>query len=181
LDDGTAVLLSGTVKETAEGLGSDAAAFRRLIGPLVAGWQGLLDDVLGPLHFPAHPLQVARFGLVALLPVATLARLAFRGGRAHALLAGLSAHAMLPLSWPGTAAFGLILGTVAHAVGWPMARGGSQRLAYAMGAHLRALGGEIVTGHRVQSLDDLPDAKAILFDTAPRQLVQIAGESLPAS
>jgi phytoene dehydrogenase-like protein len=181
LDDGTAVLLGGTVTETAEGLGSDAPAYGRLMGPSVAGCHELLADLLGPLHLPAHPLLVARFGLAALLPAVTLARLAFRGERARALLAGLSAHAMLPLSWPATAAFGLILGTVAHAVGWPMARGGSQSLADAMGAYLATLGGEMVTGHPVQSLDDLPGAQAMLFDVAPRQLVRIGGERFSAS
>ena len=180
LDDGTAVLLEGTVAETAARLGPDAAAYRRLMEPLVHGWQGLLDDVLGPLRFPAHPLGMARFGVMALLPAATLARMAFRGERARAVFAGMAAHAMLPLTQPATAAFGLILGLVAHAIGWPMARGGSQQIADALGTHLQALGGEIVTGHLVQSMADLPEARATLFDTSPRQMVQIAGDRLPA-
>jgi phytoene dehydrogenase-like protein len=180
LDDGTAVLVEGTVEETSANLGSDAAAYRRLMGPLVASWQALLDGILGPLRFPAHPFLMARFGLVALLPVTTLARTFFRGARARAVFAGMAAHGMVPLSWPATSAFGLTLGLVAHAVGWPMARGGSQCIADAMGAHLRSLGGEINTGYPVRSLADLPDARAALFDVTPRQLVQIAGERLPA-
>jgi phytoene dehydrogenase-like protein len=180
LDDGTAVLIEGTVEETAANLGPDAAAYRRLMGPLVASWQELLDGILGPLRFPEHPFLMARFGLFALLPATTLARTFFRGVRARAIFAGMAAHGMVPLSWPATAAFGLTLGLVAHAVGWPMARGGSQRIADAMGAHLRSLGGEITAGCSVRSLAELPDAQAALFDVTPRQLVQIAGEHLPA-
>lgn len=179
LDDDSAVLVEGSVAATAANLGPDAARYRRLMGPLVAGWQGLLGDVLGPLRIPRHPMLMARFGLAALLPAATLARVAYRGDRARAVLAGMASHAMLPLSTPVTAAFGLVLGLVAHAVGWPMARGGSQRIADALGAHLRSLRGEIITDHPVRSRADLPDARAILFDTSPRQLVQVVGNELP--
>jgi phytoene dehydrogenase-like protein len=180
LDDGTAVLVHGTVEETGTNLGTDAAAYCRLMGTLVAGWQGLLEDLLGPLRVPRHPLLMARFGLVGLLPAATVARRAFRGERARAVFAGMAAHAMMPLSTPATAAFGLVLSLVAHAIGWPMPCGGSQRIADALGAHLRSLGGRIVTGNPVRSMADLPDTQAVLFDTSPRQLVQIVGEQLPA-
>lgn len=179
LDDDTAVLVEGSVDATAANLGPDAARYRRLMGALVAGWQGLLGDLLGPLRIPRHPMVMARFGLAALLPAATLARMAFRGDRARAVFAGMASHAMMPLSTPATAAFGLVLGLVAHAIGWPMARGGSQRIADALGAHLRSLRGEIVTGHPVRSRADLPDARTILFDTSPRQLVQVVGKELP--
>jgi phytoene dehydrogenase-like protein len=180
LDDGTAVLVEGSIDATAANLGPDAARYRRLMGPLVAGWHGLLGDLLGPLRVPRHPIVMARFGLAGLLPADTLARAAFRGERARAVFAGMASHAMMPLSAPATAAFGLVLGLVAHAIGWPMARGGSQRIADALGAHLRSLRGEIVTGHPVRSRADLPDARAILFDTSPRQLVQVLGEELPS-
>jgi phytoene dehydrogenase-like protein len=180
LDDGTAVLVEGSVDVTAANLGPDAARYRRLMGPLVAGWQGLLGDLLGPLRIPRHPIVMARFGLAGLPSAATLARTAFRGERARAVFAGMASHAMMPLSAPATAAFGLVLGLVAHAIGWPMARGGSQRIADALGAHLRSLRGEIVTGHTVRSRADLPDARTILFDTSPRQLVQVMGKELPA-
>jgi phytoene dehydrogenase-like protein len=180
LDDGTAVMVEGTIEQTAANLGPDAGAYRRLMGPLVDGWQGLLDDVLGPLHFPSHPLLMARFGLSALLPAATLARRVFRGERARAVFAGMAAHAMLPLASPATAAIGLMLGIVAHGVGWPMARGGSQQFANALGAHLESLGGEICTGSPVRSMRDLPQVRATLFDTSPRALVEIAGDRLPA-
>jgi phytoene dehydrogenase-like protein len=180
LDDGTAVMVEGTVEQTAANLGPDAGAYRRLMEPLVAGWQGLLDDVLGPLRFPSHPVLMARFGLTALLPAATLARAVFRGERARAVFAGMAAHAMLPLTSPATAAIGLILGMLSHAIGWPMARGGSQRIADALGAHLESLGGEFHTGNPVHSTRDLPQARATLFDTSPRALVGISGDRLPA-
>ena len=180
LDDGTAVMVEGTVKQTAANLGPDAGAYRRLMEPLVDSWQGLLDDVLGPLRFPSHALLMARFGLTALLPAATLARAVFRGERARAVFAGMAAHAMLPLTSPATAAIGLILGMLSHATGWPMARGGSQRIADALGAHLESLGGEFHTGSPVHSTRDLPQARATLFDTSPRALVGISGDRLPA-
>jgi phytoene dehydrogenase-like protein len=180
LDDGTAVMVEGTVEQTAANLGPDAGAYRRLMEPLVDGWQGLLDDVLGPLRFPSHALLMARFGLTALLPAATLARAVFRGERARAVFAGLAAHAMLPLTSPATAAIGLILGMLSHAIGWPMARGGSQRIADALGAHLESLGGEFHTDSPVHSTRDLPQARATLFDTSPRALVGISGDRLPA-
>ncbi len=179
LDDGTAILVERSVAATAAQLGPDAGAYRRLLGALAADWRHVLAEMLGPLRFPRHPLSMVRFGLPALLPAASLARTLFRGERARALFAGMAAHAMLPLTWPGTAAFGLMLGALAHAVGWPMARGGSQAIADALAAHLRRLGGEIVTGRPITAISDLPPAAAVLFDVTPRQLEQIAGGRLP--
>ena len=181
LDDGTAVLVERSVEATAAQLGPDAAAYRRLMGPLAADWRNVLAEMLGPLRFPRHPLSLLRFGPPALLPAASLARLLFRGERARAVFAGMAAHAIMPLEWPATAAFGLVLGMLAHAVGWPMARGGSQRIADSLAAHLRSLGGEIVTGQWVGRMDDLPPATAALFDVTPRQLESIAGDRLPPS
>ena len=180
LDDGSAILVQRSVAATAAQLGGDAAAYRRLMGPLAADWRNVLGEMLGPLRFPRHPLSMVRFGLPALLPAATLAKMLFRGERARAVFAGMAVHAMLPLERPATAAFGLMLGILAHAVGWPMARGGSQRIADALAAHLRSLGGEILTGRPIERMDDLPPARAILFDVTPRQLEKIAGDRLPA-
>jgi phytoene dehydrogenase-like protein len=179
-DDGSAAVLERSVDATGESLGRDAAAYRRLMGPLLADWEGLASDLLGPLPLPPrHPLAMARFGLKAVRSARGLAESAFEGDRARALFAGLAAHSILPLERPVSAAFGLVLGTVAHAVGWPMARGGSGQIADALAAHLRSLGGEIVTGRCVESLDQLPPAGAILLDVTPRQLLQIAGDRLP--
>ena len=180
LDDGSAILVQRSVAATAAQLGGDAAAYRRLMGPLAADWRNVLGEMLGPLRFPRHPVSMVRFGLPALLPAATLARMLFRGERARAVFAGMAVHAMMPLEWPATAAFGLMLGILAHSVGWPMARGGSQRIADALAAHLRSLGGEILTDRPIERMDDLPPARAILFDVTPRQLEKIAGDRLPA-
>jgi phytoene dehydrogenase-like protein len=181
LDDGSAILVQRSVAATAAQLGGDAAAYRRLMGPLTADWRNVLGEMLGPLRFPRHPLSMVRFGLPALLPAATLAKMLFRGERARAVFAGMAVHAMMPLEWPATAAFGLMLGILAHGVGWPMARGGSQRIADALAAHLRSLGGEVLTDRPIARFDDLPPARATLFDVTPRQLEKIAGDRLPSS
>ena len=86
----------------------------------------------------------------------------------------------MPLEQVTTAAGGLMLGMVAHAIGWPFARGGSQSIATALAAYLRSLGGEIQTGVWVRSLADIPPARVVLFDVTPRDLVSIAGDALPA-
>lgn len=182
LDDGTAVVLERSVDATAAGLGRDAGAYRRLMGPLVRRWAAVTEDLLGPPPLPPrHPLALIGFGVEALLPASLLARLWFRGERARALFAGMAAHSILPLERPGSAAFGLILGMAGHAVGWPVAQGGSQAIADALAAYLRDLGGEIVTGRPVASLADLPPAGAFLFDVSPVNLLRIAGDRLPAA
>lgn len=181
LDDGSAVLLERSLDATAAGLGRDAAAYHRLMRPLVATWDAMLADVLAPLQMPPrHPLALMRFGLRAIWPATVLARALFQGPRARALFAGLAAHSILPLERPITSGVALMLGTLGHAVGWPMARGGAQRVADALAAHLRALGGQIVTSAPVDSLDELPAAKVTLLDVTPRQLLRLAGERLPA-
>lgn len=180
LGDGTAAVLHRSVEETAAGLGRDGRAYRRLMQPLVEGADRLLADFLGPFRPPRSPLLAARFGSSALLPAATLARTRFRDPAARALFTGLAAHSIQDLRSPGTAAFGLMLATLGHAYGWPVARRGSQVLADALAEHLRGLGGEIRTGHRVGSLAELPESRAVLLDVTPRQALAIAGDELPA-
>jgi phytoene dehydrogenase-like protein len=179
-DDGTAALLERSSEAAAPTLGEDEARWRRLFAPLAREAEPLLDDVLAPLHLPAHPLALARFGVRAAPPATLLARLSFRGAKARGLFAGLAAHSMLALERPPSAAFGLMLGLLGHAVGWPFPRGGTQRLADALGSYLRSLGGEIETGHRVESLAELGEARALLLDVTPRSLLALAGERLPA-
>ena len=179
-DDGTAVTLERSVDETADQLDKDGPAYRRLFTHLSDQWENLVEDLLGPLPFPPrHPFLLTRFGLAGLLPATLLARLSFVDFKARAVFAGLAAHSMLPLERPATAAFGLTLGVMAHSVGWPMARGGSQSVADAMAAYLVSLGGEICTNLYVHSMADLPSAKAYLFDLTPRQILKITGERLP--
>jgi phytoene dehydrogenase-like protein len=179
LDDGTAVALHRSVGHTAAGLGPDESAYAALIEPLAAGWPALAELLLAPPRLPRHPLLAARFGASAIRSAWGLAERAFTGRRAKALLAGMAAHAMRPLTAQGTAAYGIVLLTVGHAVGWPVARGGSQAVPDAMRAELEALGGVVETGRGVHSLRDLPAAKAILFDVSPRGLVEICGDQLP--
>jgi phytoene dehydrogenase-like protein len=179
-DDGSAAVLERSVVATAAGLGIDERAYRRLFGRLVSEADPLMAFILGPISRPPrHPLLSMRFGLPAMRSATGLARSRFRTPAARALLIGLSAHAMVPLDRAFTASFGLVLAVTAHAYGWPMVRGGTQRLADAMAAELRGLGGEIVTGHPVGSFADLPPARAVLFDTSPRALAAIAGDRLP--
>jgi phytoene dehydrogenase-like protein len=180
-DDGSAVLVHRSIDQTASGLGHDARAYRRLMQGLADEWPRLERSVLGPLRWPDHPFALARFGLHALRPACSLARATFREDRARGLFAGLAAHGMLPLDRMPTAGFGLVLGVMAHVAGWVFPRGGTQRLSDALAAHLRALGGEIVTGTPVRSVDELPPARAVLCDLSPKPLLRIAGHRFPAS
>src|SRR4051812_9576154 len=179
-DDGTAAVLERSVDGTAARLGADGRAYRDLFGPLVRDWPKLVPTLLGPMRLPAHPFSLARFGLRAIRSARSLVDRWFAGRDARGLFAGIAAHSILPLEWSGTAAYGLVLSIGAHADGWPVARGGSQKLVDAMASYLRSLGGRIETGRPVGSLDELPKAQSILCDVTPRQLVRMAGDRLPA-
>jgi phytoene dehydrogenase-like protein len=182
LDDGTAAVLHRSVRATAKTLGRDASVYRKLMVPLACDWVCILDALLGPLRplrISRHPLALARFGLGAIQPARAFAERRFQGQQARALFGGMAAHSMLALEQPPSAAAGLMLGLLGHAVGWPVARGGSQKVADAMSSYLRSLGGEIITDRPVASLDELPQARAVLFDVTPRQLLSIAGDHLP--
>ena len=181
LDDGTAAVLDRSLEITGHSLGPDGVAYRRLMQPLVANAAALFFETLGPFRPPRHPILMARFGLRALRSACGLARAWFEGPHARALFAGMAAHSILPLETKLTAAVGLMLGTAGHAVGWPVLKGGSQRITEAMTSYLRSLGGELVTGWRVQNFAELPPARAYLFDTAPRHLSRICAEQLPGA
>jgi phytoene dehydrogenase-like protein len=178
-DEGTAAAIERSVGETASALGSDAAAYRALFGPIVHDWPRLESVILGPLRVPRHPFAAARFGLEALRSADALARRTFSDRDARALVAGISAHGMLPLEQRPTGGIALVLGAMAHVAGWPIPEGGAQRIADAMASYLRSLGGEIVVNAEVTSIDDLPPARAILCDLSPRPLLRIAGHRLP--
>jgi phytoene dehydrogenase-like protein len=180
LDDGSAPVLERSVESTAEGLGADASSYRRLMGPLVAHACTLFGELVGPFRLPRHPITALRFAWRALRSGRGLAERYFQGEPARALMAGLAGHAILPLEQVPGAAIGLMLGTAGHAVGWPMPRGGAQRIADALASYLGSLGGEIVVGQRVGSVDDLPPARSVLLDVTPRQVLALAGHKLPA-
>lgn len=178
LDGGRAATLARSLAVTSDELGPDAAAWRRLMQPVVSQWDNISDYVLGPiLRPPRHPLAMARFGIRALRSADRLTG-RFTTDEARGLWAGLAGHGFLPLDSPLTASFGLVLGTLAHTHGWPFVRGGSQELANALALYLRSLGGTIVCGHRVTSLADLPHARAVVADVTPAQLVDLAGERM---
>ena len=181
LDDGQTLLLERSLTQTSAALGTDGSAYADLMAPLVRHWEPLMDMLLGPLRMPRHPLLLARFGLPGVRSARALAESRFAGQAARALFAGLAAHAVLPLDKRLTAAFGLVLAILAHAVGWPLVSGGSQRLADAMASYLTSLGGEIQTKAPVASVDDLPPSRVVLLDVTPRQVLRLAGHRLPTA
>jgi phytoene dehydrogenase-like protein len=178
IDGGRAGLLHGSVDETARSAGPDGRAWRRLFEPLVRRWDDIDEQLLGPvLRPPRHPVSMGLFGLRAVQPASRVAQ-RFDSDELRGLFAGVAAHGFLPLERPLTGSFGLVLGALAHVHGWPFVRGGSQRLADALVRHLEALGGTVVTGHAVRSLDELPPHRAVLADVTPRQLAAMAGSRL---
>jgi phytoene dehydrogenase-like protein len=179
-DDGHVALLSRRMADTGASLGRDGITWERLLRPLVARHDDFFADILRPIRVPRHPLLMARFGRLGLRSCESVARL-FNDAPARALLAGNAAHSFLPLSAPGSAAFGLVLAVAAHAVDWPCARGGSQTIVEALAARARACGCEIDIGVDVRSLADIPSSRAVLFDVTPRQLHAIAATALSSS
>ncbi|MCZ3386510.1 MAG: NAD(P)/FAD-dependent oxidoreductase, partial [Actinomycetia bacterium] len=174
---GKSLFLHQDVGATAAQLGRDGAAWARTVGALGRRWAAMADGVLEPLAVPPRsPLTTGAFGAAGLWPSTWFARSVFREERTRALFGGLAAHATLDLAAPLTTAVGLLLGGLAHGVGWPVAVGGSQSIADALVSRLESLGGELRTGHRVSSMADVPSARAVLFDVTPRQLLQIAGD-----
>ena len=180
LDGGHAATMVRSIDETAAGLGVDGRAWKRIFGPAARRFTPLADDLMRPiLHVPRHPLDLARFGVPALLPATVLAR-SFRTEPARALYAGCAAHLITPLTQPASASVGMMLISAGHHAGWPVAAGGSQAIGDALAGYLTSLGGVIETGRRVGALADLPEHDVALFDTSPTDLVAIAGDRLPA-
>jgi phytoene dehydrogenase-like protein len=180
LDHGRAAVLQRSVDDTAVELGADAASYRRLMGPLADAGLELTDGLLAPLDIPpAHPIHLARFGWTGVRSARGLARSRFETDEARALFAGLAAHSLLSLRSPATAAYGLILGVLGHVVGWPMARGGSQRIADALVGVIESAGGSIEVGRRVASLAELPSSADVVLDLTPRQVLGVLGDRAP--
>ncbi len=180
LADGRAAVVHRSLEETAAGFGVDSDRYRRLLLPFVDRVDDLLQQVLGPLRLPRHPLLMARFGIRAVRSARSLVDVWFRDERVRGMFAGMAAHSVLPLDRSLTAAVGLMFAATAHSGGWPLPRGGSQQIANALASYLRSLGGEILTGTRIDSLADVPPTRVVLFDTTPSSLIQIAGDALPA-
>jgi phytoene dehydrogenase-like protein len=178
LDDGTAVTLERPIEATVEQFGrADGDRYRALFQPFVEHFHELVRMILAPLRFPEAPLLFARFGLEALHSMRSLAG-TFDGERARGLLTGIAAHSMLPLGAAASASFALVLGSAGHAVGWPIARGGSQAITDALVACLRRHGGELEFNRPIEHLSQLPGARVYMLDVTPRQLLSIAGDQL---
>jgi phytoene dehydrogenase-like protein len=180
LDDGTAACLYRDLNFTAEQLCGDSRAYRCLMKPLARNWDKLADEFLRPiLHWPQHPIALARFGLPALCPAIWLAKRLFKREATRALFAGIAAHSFLPLEAPASSAFALVLGLAGHAVGWPIPRGGSQQISNALANCLRELGGKIEVNCRIQNLNELPKSRVTLLDVSVWEFLRIAGERMP--
>jgi phytoene dehydrogenase-like protein len=177
LDDGTAVLLERDIAHAKDTLGRDAGSWRRLMEPFARNWAALAAEVLAPVHLVSrHPFLLARFAIAALPPANAVAGFCFREARTRALFAGLAAHSFLSLDEPLSAAFGVLLGTAAHAVGWPIPRGGAQSITDALTVHLSTLGGRVHTSSKVERLGDVADVT--LCDVTPRQLLRLSDTAL---
>jgi len=174
-DDGSAAVLKRSVQETAQLLGADGGAYLSLMEPVLEDWPFIASDILGPFHFPKHPVRMARFGLKA-LPAATTIAKRFTTEKAKGLWGGMAAHSIQPLTNYATSAIGLVLSAAGHLYGWPVPKGGAQSLANALTRYFESLGGKIQTGFTVSNLQQLPSAHAVLFDVTPKQLMQIAGD-----
>lgn len=184
LDGGRAGVLHRSIDDTADALGADGEAWRRAFGHLTRSFDALAHSVMRPIvsarhGIPRHPAVLGRFGLQALQSASLFAR-RWDGDQARALYGGIAAHAIQPLHLPTTAAVGSILTTAGHAIGWPVAEGGSQRIADAMAALLVEHGGTIETGVRVADLRELPPHRVAVLDVAPQSAIAIAGDRVPA-
>jgi phytoene dehydrogenase-like protein len=180
LDDGSAVMLERDLGAAERALGADGRSWRRLMQPIADHWKEFAADGLAPpIHIPHHPLRMARFAFSAFQPAQMLARNSFITPRARALFAGLAGHSFLSFDQPLSSAVALVLGAAAHAVGWPVPRGGASAIPRALENFLRALGGTVHTSRRVDSRAwrEL-DSPLSLCDLSPRQLLSIAGDNL---
>lgn len=174
LDSGEVGILYKDIEQTAIGLGRDSKAYLNLLKPVVDKLDHILLDTMGPLRFPKHPLDLAEFGLNALVP-ATWNAHRFKTEKAKALWAGMVAHGIQPLSNYATSAIGLLLMAVGNKYGWPIPKGGSQSIANALEKYYRSLGGKIQTGHWVKDIGELPRHKVLVLDLTPRQLLDLKG------
>jgi len=182
LDDGTAVVLERDLRAAEAVLGEDGKQWRRLMGPFAAHWEVLARETLRPVHlFTRHPFLLAHLGLVGLPSAIALSQHWFHNPRTKALFAGLAAHSVLALDEPLSASFGVMLGAAAHAVGWPIPRGGAQSITNALCKQLATLGGTVKTSTRIESLSAVGECNVILCDITPRQLLQIAGDRLSSA
>lgn len=180
LEGGTGAAVLRSVDDTAAGLGTDASAYRSIIGTVSDRFEAISSDFFQPmLRLPHHPVAMGRFGLRAAVPASVLAKV-WRTPEGRALFAGVAAHAMRDFSTPMSSAIGVALAAAAHTYGWPVAAGGSKSISDAMIAALKHHGGRVTTGFRVDSLAQLGDPDVVMLDVAPRAAVSLIGERMPS-
>lgn len=180
IDGNSCAVLSTSLEETVRSLGDDGKAYKKLMQPIVENWESLSGQLLAPFSLlPENPVLMARFGLNALQPARRLINTKFKTKKARALFAGLAAHSIMPFDKIATSAIGLILGAVAHHAGWPFPKGGSHAITLAMASYFKSLGGQIETGTPIETLDQLPSSRTILFNTTPYQILDIAKNKIP--
>jgi phytoene dehydrogenase-like protein len=181
LGDDRAIALDRSLELTVANLGRDGPAYRALIEPILEHAAGVVDLTLAPLRAVPRDWRAAlAFGPHALTPLTMLAR-RFRTDAGRGLLAGLAGHAAQPLEAPVTGGFALILAVLAHAVGWPVVRGGSGALVDGIERELRSLGVDIETGRTVTSLEELGQPRAVLLDCSAQSVATLAGDRLSPS
>jgi phytoene dehydrogenase-like protein len=181
LDDGTAVAVYQSLDDTAANLdSSDSKTYLNLMKPLVSNFQTLVEEIMQfPKIFLRHPLLMLNFGMRALSSARGMAETGFKGERARAFLAGMGAHSIMNMNKIASSASGLMLTAAAHASGWPIPVGGAQNITDAMVAFFASLGGKIITGTQIDSIEQLPVHDALLADITPLQLSKMASSRLP--
>ncbi|MGN6295346.1 MAG: phytoene desaturase family protein [Ginsengibacter sp.] len=175
-DDGSSVAVSTSIYETAVQLGKDAKNYEKIFLPLVMQWPSIRSAFLGPLYLGAFSKNNLKFAIQAINSGRHFAQHHFETAKAQALFSGMAAHSILPLNKLSTASIGIVLNTVAHINGWPLPKGGAQKITYALAASFESYGGEIQKGFKISSLQQLPQTKAVLLDVTPAQLLRIAGD-----
>lgn len=182
LDNGDAVVISKSFEDTIKHLGKDGKTYKKLYKPFIDSWDELKNDLFAPFSpFPSNPFKMVRFGLYGLRSAKSLADSLFKEERTKAMFGGLAAHSIIPLTYSASAAFGLVLGSSLHAVGWPIVKEGSHSITKAMASHFQELGGEIEVNHTVKSLSDLESSRTYFFNTSPKVMMGILGDKLPSS
>lgn len=179
LDDQRVALLYKSIDQTVANLGEDSETYKNIVTPIVEQWDIMKNFFLGPFTIPRHPFAAARFGFYGFQSSDFFTKRYFKDERTRLMFSGISAHSMMPLNKPLTNSFGLLMAALGHVAGWPLAEGGSQKIADALQAYFISLGGQIITNHPVKSLKDIPPAKAILFDLTPKQILNIVGDKFP--
>jgi phytoene dehydrogenase-like protein len=175
LDNHPPVMLEHSVAATARQFPQDARTYSNTLSPARDAISDLLSA--GTKGLGTHALALAKLGMFGLSPGSAFFK-RFTSERARALLAGMTGHSMLPLTKAATAGVAIALAAMGHVGGWPFPEGGAQRLADALVAYFRSLGGRITTGVRVRDLGELPSARAVLLDVSAKEVLKIAGDRL---